>query len=159
MGLRQTLSEKPWVGIAVGAALLAAAAVVMLTAGMGSTMKLADKAFYTVDDGQTLFTDSRSLVAPFLHEGKVAVKVNKFSCDGGKTSFVAYLSKFSDSDKKAYETAIAAKTTGKGPPPMLPMNYLVKKPGSDKWYSALSPEGRQLIDINCQSGFPQIVHP
>ena len=41
-------------------------------------------AFYTTDDGATLFTDGADRLPPFDHDGKAAVMAAVFSCDNGK---------------------------------------------------------------------------
>lgn len=61
------------------------------------------KTWYTDDDGKTLFTDKPDLTTPFPHGSGQAVRAMVFSCDGGKTRFIAYLQR--DSERSRTEMA------------------------------------------------------
>jgi hypothetical protein len=60
------------------------------------------RAWYTVDDGVTRFEDELERLPPFDHQGKQAVRTHVFSCDDGKTTFVAYLQKLPQEVFKKY---------------------------------------------------------
>lgn len=99
MGLRQKLNASP--GLAVVTVLVMAG----LAAGVWYLTRSTEyaaptKAFYTVDDGQNLFKDDVNRVTPFDHEGKQAVKAYVYTCDGGKTRFVAYLERMPEGMKQ-----------------------------------------------------------
>jgi hypothetical protein len=159
MGIRQTLKEKPWIGFTVTLALIGVAVVMFLKAGGSAAARVADRAYFTIDDGQTYFEADRNLLAPFDHEGKQAVKVHMFSCDGGKTKVVGYLSKMDDTVKRLYEAEMAKAVAAKQSSPRAPMGFLVKKPGGKEWLNSMDPRKNAVVDINCQGEIPEIVHP
>jgi len=86
------------------------------------------KAFFTTDDGKTLFVDSSDRVPPFDHAGQPAVMAYVFTCDGGKTQWVGYLSKYSDQDRQTIESGKLGDANVRPP-------RLVKLPGSQTWAS------------------------
>lgn len=97
------------------------------------------KAFYTTDDGKTYFEDSADLIAPFIKDGKEALKAIVVTCDGGKTKHVAYVQRVTPMGKK-----LIAELPKRFPPPeVVPIEYLmaidvateVKRPGPGKWES------------------------
>ena len=64
-------------------------------------------AYFTTDDGQTVFTASMDHLAPFDHGGQPAYKACMFSTDEGQTKFVGYLERFTPSGKAKYEAQMA----------------------------------------------------
>ncbi len=58
------------------------------------------KAYFTTDDSSpdaakaALFTDSADNLPPFQKDGKTAYLACVFTCDGGKTTWVGYLERF-----------------------------------------------------------------
>lgn len=90
----------------------------------------AAKLFFTVDDGKSYFEMEASNRAPFVHEGKPAFRAHVFSCDGGKTAFVGYLSKFSPVSEEA----------------------LVRKPGTNQWSPLSSAGAGVVLDVKCPEG-------
>ncbi len=80
--------------------------------------------FFTTDEGKTLFADSATLKPPFQHEGKVAYRAHVYSIDNGKTTFVAYLSKWSPIANES----------------------LLRKPGEQTWLLQSSPGGINLTN-------------
>jgi len=59
--------------------------------------------FFSDDDGKTWFTDERTKLAPFDHNGKKAYQAMVYTCDGGKTKFVAYLMRYTPELKAKLE--------------------------------------------------------
>ena len=57
----------------------------------------------TVDDGATYFPDDANKIPPFTKDGKEAVRARVFSCDGGKTKYVAYLERITPKAKAAID--------------------------------------------------------
>jgi hypothetical protein len=98
------------------------------------------QAFYTVDEGKTLFVNDLSRIPPFSKDGQEAVRAAVYTDDGVKTQWVAYLQKYSDDDKNTLETNPKSYLTGV---PILP---LVKKPGAQVWTSQLK-NPKQARDI------------
>jgi hypothetical protein len=113
------------------------------------------RAWYTVDDGTTRFADDAERIPPFDHDGKQAVRLHLFSCDGGKTTFIAYLQKIPE------ETF--AKFRERGVDPLTvdddelagENGWLVKRPGANNpWIN--SRDGgeayRELMTVRCPDG-------
>jgi hypothetical protein len=90
----------------------------------------ATKLYFTVDDGKTFFELEASNRAPFVHEEKPAFRAHVFSCDGGKTAFVGYLSKFSPISDEP----------------------LVRKPGMNQWSPLSSAGAGVVLDVKCPEG-------
>jgi hypothetical protein len=101
----------------------------------------ASRLYFTSDDGKTWFPMDASNRPPFVHDGKPTVRAHVFSTDGGKTGFVAYMSKFS---------------------PITP-DPLIKQPGDPRWYPANSPDADIILDVktpkNATPGKPVEVYP
>jgi len=85
----------------------------------------ATRLYFTSDDGKTWFPMDASNRPPFVHDGKPTVRAHVFSTDGGKTAFVAYLSKFS---------------------PIAP-DPLLKQPGDFRWYPANTADADFILTV------------
>jgi hypothetical protein len=86
--------------------------------------------YFTTDDGKSYFADDASNRPPFVHEEKPAVRAHLFSCDGGKTLFVGYLSKYSP---------VAGES-------------MVKKRGEMTWTAISSPAAAKIFEVKCPDG-------
>lgn len=86
--------------------------------------------FFTVDEGKTYFPLDASTKAPVTHDGKIAYRAHVFSTDGGRTAWVAYLSKYS---------------------PISP-EPLVRRPGETAWTPATSPGAAAILDVKPPKG-------
>jgi len=97
------------------------------------------KAFYTVDDGQTVFVESGQLIPPFDWQGKTAYRAAVFSCDGGKTRFVGYLERYTPAAKKRLELAnppASSSSSAIPTPGVVTAETEIKKPGpGNPWVS------------------------
>jgi hypothetical protein len=100
------------------------------------------KAFFTVDDGKTFF-EAPAQVPPFTHRGREAVRAVVYSCDGGKTQFVAYLLRHPPDERAAAEAIL--KRGGRMPPGE------VKRPGEAEWASPFDPS--KLKNVRGKAGF------
>jgi hypothetical protein len=87
----------------------------------------ATRLYFTVDEGKTLFVAASSSKTPFQQDGKIAVRAHVFSCDGGKTNFVGYLSK---------NSAIAGED-------------LIRRPGEERWFPISSPGAAVMMAVKC----------
>jgi hypothetical protein len=83
--------------------------------------------YFTTDEGKTLFIEQASTRTPFQHDGKLACRAHVFSCDGGKTNFVGYLSK---------NSAIAGED-------------LIRRPGEERWFPISSPGAAVIMGVKC----------
>lgn len=94
------------------------------------------RAFFSIDDGQTWFPDDASKIPPIEHEGKTAYRVKVFKCPDGK-EFVSHLERYNPDAKKRIEAVVrdgSAKSGGAMIPDMeLGRALEVKKPGEKKW--------------------------
>jgi hypothetical protein len=145
-----------------------AMAIVVALAALGYTLRsatqgppsAATKAFYTTDEGQTVFVADMSAVPPFEHDGKLAYRVWMYSCDGGKTKFPGYLERYTPEAKKRIE---AARAGGGGAASPAPGDVELKKPGAgNPWVSrANSSEAAAVTNVTSPSGSgePDVVMP
>ena len=162
MSLRDSINQSPKLagGIAAGCA---AAAIVLVLAhvldlrasphgGIGQ-----ERAFFTVDDGKTWFVDDGTLLAPFQHDGKEAVRAYVCELDGKR--FVNHLERYTEEGKRSMTRLREA--AKRGPPPgalvaaAQQRGREVKRPGDAKWVLssnttaagaitvAKSPDGRE----------------
>jgi hypothetical protein len=94
-------------------------------------------AWFTIDDGATLFTDDPMNVPPFDHDGKPAVAAYPYTADGGKHQWVQFLLKY-PSDTKRPSGPVKSISKIPGVP-------LVKKPGDHDWLSAMDPRAMGIM--------------
>jgi hypothetical protein len=164
MGIRETLSKKPVLGISITVVVLVGAIAYTVQSVMPSTAYT--KAYFTTDDGQSLFTANMDQRAPFDHYGKPAYRAYVFSCDGGKTTFVGYLERCTPEGLKRLAALQPDYDAGKTHTPPMPTQgeTEVKKPGSgNPWVSCTNYQEAQKI-TNVQSpagasGSPEIQFP
>lgn len=132
MGIRETLTKnQPLVMALAGVAIIGAiASIVWQTRGSAA----GGQAFFTTDDGQTYFTDSKLKVAPFDKDGKKAVRAHVFLCNGKRV--VGYVSRYTDEALKTLEEVKLAREEKRPPKNIGALMSLssagieVKKPGA-----------------------------
>jgi hypothetical protein len=147
VSIRETLNKKPAVvtGITIAIVVIALAAIFLQSRtnkpGQGVT-----KAYYTTDDGATVFEDDLEKTTPFPHDGAPAVQAHMFSCDGGHTKFVGFLEKLPDNMPQA------TPARAHDPRVFLGLVKAPKSPGA-KWVNKSSPEGNAVIAaVKCPDG-------
>jgi len=86
--------------------------------------------YFSADDGKTYFPLDAATASPTQHDGKVAWRAHVFSCDGGKTLFVGYLSKFSPIIEES----------------------LVKRPRETQWFQLSSAPATAVLNVKCPDG-------
>jgi hypothetical protein len=94
VGIRETLNQKPAITTAATLIIIAAALAVIVYQSWesdGGHQAMPTKAWFTIDDGKTWFVDDISKPSPYEYNGKAVYRVFVFTCDGGKTTFAAYL--------------------------------------------------------------------
>ena len=141
-----------------------ALAAVVLLVGLGLLLRqllpggddpfVPGKAFYSSDDGATLFVASAENFPPFDHEGKTAHRVHVFTCDGGKTQIKGYLERLSPVGKEKMRALRESqkKNPGKLPglDPELLANIEIKRPGDKAWIKQSDVAGAsKIMDIRC----------
>jgi hypothetical protein len=110
--------------------------------------------WYTTDDGVTWFQDDAERVPPFDHGGKPAARLHLYSCDGGRTTFVAYLQKLPEE--------VLAKYRAKGVDPQsvddddlaAEAGWLAKRPGDRAWVNSQTDAAgyAAIIKVKCPEG-------
>jgi hypothetical protein len=120
-GARQWVNKHPIPVIVAIAALIGLIVLFMRSGGQPEP-----RLYFTTDDGQTHFEAKRQ-AAPFMKDGKEAVEVAMFTCNGG-TPFVGYLRRYPPDAKAKVQ---AAMDNPKGTP--LPGGAEVKRPGDKEW--------------------------
>jgi hypothetical protein len=159
MGIRESLNKNPAIttGVTIGIIVVALVFILVQALGGGGAASggSVDKAFFSVDNGKTWFADDINKLPPFDHEGKPAVRVYVFTCDGGKTKFAAYIERYTEAAKKEMEKA-RANPQGPGMMGMESLSYTgreVKKAGSEgPWLKAMDPRAAEAMSINCPDG-------
>jgi len=146
VSIRETLNKKPAVvtGITIGIVVIALVAIFWQS--RPKQIQPVTKAYYTTDDGASVFEDDLEKTTPFPHDGGSAVQAHMFSCDNGHTKFVGFLEKLPDKLPQA--------TPARGRDPKI-FAGLVKAPKnpSAKWVNKNSPEGIAIIAaIRCPDG-------
>src|SRR5262249_21635889 len=112
------------------------------------------KAWFSDDDGKNWFADDETKVAPFEHNGKTAYRAYVFSCDGGKTKFVAFLTRFTPEGKTGLERAIANREpVERGLSGLSPASGLeLKKPGELQWTKSSDARATLIQQPICPQG-------
>ncbi len=159
MALREFFSQNPK-AVATGTVLVLAACLVVIFSELNGGGKprlpiMPDQAFYTTDDGATLFADSLSKVSPIDHNGHQAVRAHVYSCDGGRHRWVQYLEKMTEKEKTIAESPEQSRSHSFDP--------LIKKPGDSKWVHQSDLTAPAMMIPKCPdgmgSGVPQPVAP
>jgi hypothetical protein len=136
MGIREKINQHPTVASAAAVAIVLAIGLEAYhyLAPSNSVPKSYGKAqgsaYYTTDDGATIFGEVDNMTTPFIRNGKPAVKAYVFLCSGQQ--IVAYLEKYSG-----------------GSDSML----LVKKPKAGNWIPDSDPRAQTIRQPpNCPDG-------
>jgi hypothetical protein len=164
MGIRETLSKRPALSTGVGAAIVVGMIVYTIHSLMPSDVY--SKAYFTIDDGQTLFTASINQRAPFDHHGQPAYRAWVFSCDGGKTTFVGFLERCTPQAITRLDALQPDYDAGKThiPPTPTAAETEVKKPGpGNPWVSRANyQQAQKIVNVQCpdgSSGTPEVQFP
>jgi hypothetical protein len=153
MGIRETMRGKPVISSSI--ALLVAVGAVAYTIRSVSPSNSYGRAYFTTDDGASLFSENVDQLAPFDHHGNQAVRAWVFSCDGGKTKFVAYLERCTPAGLQRLAAERSAYEAGKThrPPQPNPDEIEVKKPGAgNPWVRWSDPAAAAISNVSCPSG-------
>jgi hypothetical protein len=163
MGVREQINQHHKAAVIVSVTLLFVCAVAIAYNIREMTPRRADvpEAYYTTDDGKTLFSAPSDRLPPFDEAGKQAVRALVFRCEHAEP-FVGYLERYNPEALRILsEVEYAAKHAKPGDPP--PKNLAaapnaqrngrqVKKPGEREWVDVSSPEGNRLTKVACPKG-------
>jgi hypothetical protein len=133
LSIREKLTKNPSLtaglaGVVIIAAIISIVMQARSSSGGGS------KAYFTVDEGQTFFTDDKTKIAPFDKDGKQAVRAHVFMCGGKPT--VGYISRYTDAALKVIEDVKLARAEKRPPKDVGALMNLsstgieVKRPGA-----------------------------
>jgi len=164
LGIREAIKRHSTVTIAVVVVIVLGALALAFSNNPLGPQTSSTKAYFTSDDGQSIFVADMSQMPPFEHKGKTAYRVWMFTCDGGKTKFPGYLERLTPAAKQRVEAALAANKKGAaGAPSLAPGDVEVKKPGADNpWVSCSNAaQAAKVKNVTCPggSGDPDIVMP
>jgi hypothetical protein len=133
--VREYLEKHPQIGTVFGIILLLVGGFVVVRHLTSSTRTEPTTNFYfTADDGKSKVGMPFGTVPSALVEGKEYVSVFLFSKDGGKSSEIGFLQKYSPEAKKKIEDAIAKGSAfSEATMFVRDTDVLVKKPGDAEW--------------------------
>jgi hypothetical protein len=161
VGIRETLNGKPALaGVLAVALVLAAVGTIgwqLVGTRRGAFGQAPGQAFFTVDDGKTWFADDMKKVPPFEKDGKLAYRCFVWTCDGGKTTFVSHLQRYTADAKKSMEGAQAKGTV---PDPatikIIMAGVEVKAPRNGdvpkNWLKEQDPQASKFTQPSCKEG-------
>jgi hypothetical protein len=159
MSIRESMARRTPVWGGVGACMIVVAlGIVAWQLSNGGVQSRGENAFYTIDDGQTMFVEVRSKSVPFEHNGKLAYRVHAWRCgDGSKV--ISHLSRNRTQSPTERDTSTPSATRDRatlevaGERSRL-ADVEVRDPGSppDAWFPADSPQGRQITKPTCADG-------
>jgi hypothetical protein len=165
MSMKETLNKKPALAAGISAGLIVVAALILYLTLRTGRHTAPTKAFYTLDDGQTLFTDVIDRATPFTVDGKEAVRAYVYTCDAGKTQFVAYLEKGTQPAPKVEEAErpkpaaneaearqAAALAAQKRAAAVIPFTAVLKRPGDKEWSKPGSKDYFTILSPKCPQG-------
>jgi hypothetical protein len=162
VGLREKMNDNPMIATYATGAVIVLALILIIWQIMGGNRPSASsasnagpgQAFFTTDDGATWFADEVTNLPPYTKDGKQAYQVIFFTCDGGKTTFVGYLQRYTPEAKK--DIAVALKH---GVPPGVglgPNATEIKAPGTGdapkSWLKFADPRSAKLRAVTCPGG-------
>ena len=167
MGVRQALNENPLVSMGAASILIVAALLFIFWHLGGDHPRhtaVAQKMYYSDDDGKTYFADQAYKLTPFPGpNNRPAVQAMVCQCGNGKP-FVACLSRYTEEGRK---TAEKVASDPRFPAAFRPNPTLVevKKPGAKTWIRFDPKNPKSYIDATmpkCPAGgtdFPRPIYP
>jgi hypothetical protein len=157
VGVRERLNQRRAIAISIaGVIILGVVAFLFRDAFSTRPQERAagQRAFFSIDDGNTWFPDDATKLPPFEREGKTAYRVRVYKCPHGK-EFVSHLERYALGDKKRIEEA--ARASGGGAMVMEQTTFMqigeVKKPGDTQWIRS-SPQNLEQFSRTMQPKCP-----
>ena len=162
MSLRDKLNDNPRITTGVTIALITIVLGYTLFSSTrggpgGAPPPVANRAFYSADDGATWFADDATRIPPFDHNGKQAVRARVYRCDG--KTFVNHLERYTPEARKRLEQAYARAKSESDVMPPEASGLEVKLPGEGNWVSATDRSAAKILAPRCASGNLEIVVP
>jgi hypothetical protein len=158
MGLRETIQEKPIVGIIIAVVALGIVGYVFYWQSAAG-VPLGSRYYYDVSSGELVPHKTDSMPPVTLPSGNQGVLAHVFACgDCGSEQFVGYLQKYTDAYKKQATQEIDL-TNSTGPvTPSMSGDLVAQKPdgiGEPQWCEMTSLQGAQIVRnarARCDSG-------
>ena len=158
---REAINQHKWLGVSI-AILGPAIAIGSLWYGHTAErreLEAKSLAWYSDDDGHSRFSaDMRTLRPPFDHNGKTANRAYVFTSDGGKTTYVAYLERYTP---RAIKMLDWAKQMAESGPPAAGVSESIaksgleiKKPGDSTWINIADPRAAAIRKVRAPDGSP-----
>lgn len=168
MGIREKLNEKQNLTIMAASLIIVLAVAFIIYSSFGGKEEppvIADKGWYTTDDGATWFVDDVKKAPPFkTSDGKTAVRAYVFKCGDGKP-FVGYLQQYSPTAKRQLEGQPQEDiepgygSNGGNATAIMLSGVQVKKPGDRQWVSTQSPASAAVRMTACPDGKAGVPEP
>ncbi len=170
MGLLGELKEHRAIATAAAVGVIIVALVIIIGPQFGSSdvaEQPPSRAYFTTDDSSpaaakaALFSDSIDKLPPFQKDGKEAYRAHIFSSDGGKTTWVAYLERYTPQGLKQMQVGGAGeKIPAASPSRVMMMNVpgmiQIKKPGGKQWIDISDRKNaNEIMDVRCPDGSVQ----
>jgi hypothetical protein len=163
--IRGFIRQRPSVAGAIAVVLIVGAAIAIWVQARDLGPAGPGKAFFTTDEGKTLFVDSARRLAPFDKDGKPAYRAHVFECGGKRV--VGYLSGYTPQALKLVAEAKQYTDAGKRPPniqqlsSVATMGMMVKRPGDPGWVSQADTGRATMVRVfRCpDGGTPKEIEP
>ena len=157
MGIRETLNQNrlPTVLVAVVAVGVAMTWAVLRVKNSGGNDPIpSGRCWFTIDDGRSWFADDARKLAPFEHQGKLAVRCYVYTCDGGKTKFVTHLERYSPEAKRAIKERAENRQVAAPMMGSFAAGVEVKAPGApdSSWAKLTDGAAAAIIAPKCPDG-------
>jgi hypothetical protein len=156
MSIRETIQKQKGIATAVSLLVFLIGSFFIARQLFSGPPAISASAYFTTDDGATLFVDSMEHLPPFDHNGKTAYRAWMYTTDEGKTKFLVYLERYTPAAKQRFETELAAYNSGKShvPPSISPSDAEVKKPGAGNLWVGRSnfTEASKITDVQTPPG-------
>lgn len=150
MGIRESLNQNPKLVTPLTIAVIGVAVGYILLQFFASPppAEEATQGYFTVDEGKTVFVDQLSEIPPYHSPHGIAYRALVYSCDKGKTRFVAYLLRY-----RREGDPVTGQLIGSAP------SYLeaqqIKRTGTDDWINMEDFDTAQkILNVICPDGQP-----
>jgi hypothetical protein len=158
------LKNSKVVATAMVAWILVAGVVIARQLTARTSTELPTKAYYTTDDTSpagalaALFVDDNGKLVPFEHDGRPAYRAYVFTCDGGKTTFVSHLERYTPDGLRKMRQLLAK--GGRGTPAAAAVEQDViltgceiKRPGDSAWVLNGNDQlAGPILNVRCPDG-------
>jgi hypothetical protein len=156
MSLRDRIEQRPQVFVPIALVVIVATLFFALRSHHAGDMAIPSAAYYSTDDGATFFTDAANRISPFGHQGTPAYRAMVYTCDGGKTRFVAYLQRLTEEARRRVAISGNSSLDSAAIDRLGVADIEIKKPGSNNaWINRTNLSAAAAITaVHCPDGSP-----